>query len=156
MTTPHRKHTCRRITTAFLPSAGLLALVIAVVAGILGMHVIAAGHGEHSMAAAASTAAAAPAHDGHHEPERHLEHQATDAIGHAAPERDACSGGCTDLHATTASCTPSAKTGSLSAPLPGNAAFGDISSAAAPCPAVLWYSYVPASPSPGELSISRT
>lgn len=167
MTTQHRQHTCRRITTAFLPSAGLLALVIAIVAGILGMHVLTAGHSEHSMAAAAPTAAggtaagvtaagAAPAHDGHQEHERHAEHHKTDAAVDAAPERDSCSGGCTGMHTTAASCTPSAKTGSLSAPLPGTAALGSIFSVATPCPAALWYSYVPASPSPGELSISRT
>lgn len=158
MTTPHRKHTCRRITTAFLPSAGLLALVIAIVAGILGMHVITAGHSGHSMAGAAATAPAeaTPAHDGHQEQQKHPEHQGTDAAVDAAPERDSCSGSCPGLHTAAASCTPSAKTGSLSAPLPGTAALGSIFSAATAGPADVWYSYVPASPSPGELSISRT
>lgn len=173
MTTPHPKHTCRRITTAFLPSAGLLALVIAAVAGILGMHVITGGgHGGHSMAGAASSAAAGPAsaapasaapaaaatpaHDLHQKHGRHAEHQGTDAAGDAAPEGDSCSGTCTGLHTAAASCTPSAKTGSLSAPLPGTSAFGVITSAAAAFPAALGCSYVPAGPSPGELSISRT
>lgn len=54
------------------------------------------------------------------------------------------------------SCIPSVKTGSLSAPHPGAAGFGIISHAGAAGAAGGGWSYQPGSPSPGELSISRT
>jgi hypothetical protein len=56
----------------------------------------------------------------------------------------------------TVSCTPLAKNGSLFVPLPGKGVFGSISNARAPRTVPLAYSYLPGSPSPGQLSISRT
>jgi hypothetical protein len=56
----------------------------------------------------------------------------------------------------TAACTPSAKSGSLAAPLPGTGIIARNINAGAPgTPSARW-SYLPGSPSPGELCISRT
>jgi hypothetical protein len=54
------------------------------------------------------------------------------------------------------SCTPSAKTGSLAAPLPGTTVFGTAPATRVTGALLSGYSYLPGGPSPGELSISRT
>jgi hypothetical protein len=66
------------------------------------------------------------------------------------------SGTCTGMQSMNGSCTPSAKTGSLAAPLPGagiisrNMATGTLIAISAQ------WSFRPGSPSPGDLCISRT
>lgn len=145
-------------STAFLRRAGLFAAVLAIIAGIFGMHVMTGTHAMHTPSATAVTAHAASS--GHHGG-----HQATarDQVGPGAPdtarvhaEKCSDSGGCASVETMTAACTPSAKTGSLTAPLPGTAVLAIGSNMTADAKATECWSYRPDGPSPGELSISRT
>lgn len=148
---------------AFLRRAGLLTAVLALIAGIFGMHVMTATHAAHSQTLPAATVSA------HHgsSPAGHTgEHAAGPAAAAAMPAAQAdestrtaqCteSGSCTSVHSMTDPCTPSAKAGSLAAPLPGtvivsrNMTTGTLSAFSAQ------WSYRPGSPSPGDLCISRT
>jgi hypothetical protein len=173
---------------AFLHHAGLFAGILAVIAGILGMHVMTgtSTHSAHSPASVATITeitANAPrtdsatvtghaarggksAHAGHTTHGAHAARGAPDTTSaypqwsvldaSGAAEQCSCSGSCADGHAMTAACTPSAKTGSLAAPLPGTTVV-EVSPGSQDDGIVpgLW-SYIPGSPSPGELSISRT
>ena len=148
---------------AFLRRAGLFAAVLALIAGIFGMHVMTATHAMHSPATAAATVSAhhgsSPAgRAGAHPPGPSSSpdvHAAQDEAG-ARTVQCTDSNNCTSMQSMTAACTPSAKTGSLAAPLPGtgiitrNPTTGTQSTISA-----LW-SYLPGSPSPAELCISRT
>lgn len=158
--------TASATATAFLRRAGGLAAILAVIAGILGMHVIAGNHSAHSAAATtvALTNAGSPADDAptHQGPGAHPSHSApahhaADPAGAAVePCSGSCTSGCPSAQTTTVSCTPSAQSGSLNAPLPGTTVFGAVPGSG-PLDALLRaYSYLPGSPSPGELSISRT
>lgn len=157
----------RNVASAFLHRVGLLAGILAVLAGILGMHVITGSHSMHSPAALTAAAGTGAGHihsaaaDGHGElgvTDASPAHHSSD--GHNAPgivvEQCSCSDSCASMHTMTVSCTPSGKSGSLSVPLPGTAVFGVIPNATAPGAVSGSYSYLPGSPSPGELSISRT
>ncbi|HSN35505.1 MAG TPA: hypothetical protein VLT34_04085 [Arthrobacter sp.] len=145
---------------AFLHRAGLFTAILALIAGIFGMHVMTATHAMHS------PATAAPAVSVHHglSSSDHGIHPP----GLSAPELPAAQDeagartGCTDLdHCTSmqsmsAGCTPSAKTGSLAAPLPGTGIIARNTNAATLTPGSAQWTYLPGSPSPGELCISRT
>jgi len=157
--------------TSFLRGAGLLAGILAVIAGILGMHVLTGTHSMHSAAAVTRTSAMTttlgPVPSSSAEAEGHLDHPAP-AAPHSHPasgaqdwagpaEQCSCSVNCsTSVHGMTASCTPSGKTGSLSAPLPGTGFSGAISNPGPADSVPGHWSYLPGGPSPGELSISRT
>jgi len=150
---------------SFLRGAGLLAGILAIIAGILGMHAITGTHTMHSQAAitGAITTDMVPAasavhesHPDHPAPAASHAHLVTGADGVDSSEQCSCSGSCSSSHGMTASCTPSAKTGSLSAPLPGTAFSGVSSTPAAADTLTGHWSYLPGGPSPGELSISRT
>lgn len=162
MTAPHRN-----VTSAFIHRAGLLAGILAVLAGILGMHVITGGHSMHSPVGLTAAAGAGAGHAHSAAAHVHAEQGVANASpaqhssdGHTAhsivAEQCSCSDSCASMHTMTVSCTPSGKTGSLSVPLPGTAVFGVIATATAPGAVPGSYSYRPGSPSPGELSISRT
>ena len=60
------------------------------------------------------------------------------------------------MQAMGAACTPSAKTASFTAPLPGDSGLAVNTGAGFNLAARATYSYLPGSPSPGDLSISRT
>ena len=152
----------KRIARAFLWACGLAA-VLAIVAGILGMHVITGNHSMHSMTAmgAESAGTLQPVHaDG--AAESHPDHTASgmhavqEAAGHDMGSVDPCCASCTGMQTMTVSCTPSAKSGSLSAPLPGTTVFGAIPVTAAQGTVASTYAYLPGSPSPGDLCLSRT
>lgn len=147
-----------RAAVTFLRRAGLFGAVLALIAGIFGMHVMTTNH-MPAMAAAAGSA--------HHESSDagHVEHLAAtpnlDMSGFqpgSDPGAAQCSasGSCTSVHAMTGACTPSAKIGSLQAPMPGTwvIARAPLTGATTETPAN--WSYLPGSPSPGELCISRT
>lgn len=152
--------------TAFLRRAGLLAGILAIIAGILGMHVMTGTHSMHAPAAVTASAdttvhaesAAADGHAGHQTAGTPAAHRASGAQDRivAAGQSCSCSGNCTGMQAMAASCIPSAQTGSLAAPLPGTPGFTVNVSAGMAGAATGHYSYLPGSPSPGELSISRT
>lgn len=153
--------TDHRRAAAFFRRAGLVTAVLAIIAGIFGMHVLTATHAMHSPASATSAAqphatAVSPDHAGHSGAFSHqgrsLEQDRPGAIVGQCSE----SGDCTCLQAMTVACTPLAKTASMAAPPPGTLVLG-ISTNTAPAGAVNGqWSYLPGSPSPCALSISRT
>lgn len=161
----------RAFTAATLRRAGLLAVMLAVIAGIFGLHVMSGSTSGYSPAALLSIGPAS--HTGTAGAGSHGLHPASGTstiplageVRNAAVINDAariwehartCSDSGIGGHAMAGSCIPSVKTGSLSAPHPGTAGYGAASSArAAGAPGAGW-SYYPGTPSPGELSISRT
>jgi hypothetical protein len=146
--------------TAFLLRAGFLTAALAVIAGIFGMHIMT---GAHHMSAAHTMPAAAvepsvelqgiPA--GHYHPPGASRGGA--AVIQAATD-SSCScdpaGSCPEMSAGGNACVLSPGNTSLTAPAPGTAPYAlpDFGAAAAGTS----YSYSPASPSPGDLCISRT
>jgi hypothetical protein len=140
-------------TAALLGRTALLAGILAVIAGILGMHVMTGNHAAHShqsLATASAPAVAAPDHAEHH-------HAVVPPATHDhAAAQCSCSGSCSGMQAMGAPCTPSAKTASFTAPPPGDAGLAVNDSAGFNPAAPAAYSYLPGSPSPGDLSISRT
>jgi hypothetical protein len=157
----------------------LLVGVLAIMAGFLGMHIMTGMHGAHAMTAAASSAepaaesfrtahsltpdpVAPSRHDGTHnatasDPVITAGPELAGNSGTAAPTASCeCQSSCTDPSSMRSTCVPSAAVASLVAPPPGAAP----TSLHNPDPrgqgSALGYSYLPASPSPGELSISRT
>ncbi|MDZ4092789.1 MAG: hypothetical protein U1D68_16455 [Arthrobacter sp.] len=148
---------------AFLRRAGLFTAVLALIAGIFGMHVMTASHAMHAPATAAATVNAhhdsSPAGDaGEHPPGPS---SAPDV--HAAPDEAGArtvqctdSNNCTSMQSMTAACTPSAKTGSLAAPLPGTGVIARTTNTGMQSTISAFWSYLPGSLSPGELCISRT
>ncbi|WP_411374192.1 DUF6153 family protein [Arthrobacter sp. MPF02] len=115
---------------AALLRTGLLSAVLALVAGILGMHVMTPDHSVHG----GHTAAA-------------------HGVSFRAP--DSCSSGCPGAEEAGASCIPLAKTGLLAAVPPPAAAAASLEPGRG-IRGAAGYSYVPPGPTPCELSISRT
>lgn len=148
---------------AFLRRAGLFATVLALIAGIFGMHVMTATHAMHSPAAAAATVSAhhgssRAGHTGEHPPGPFSGPEMPAAQVEAGARTAPCpdSDNCASMHSMTAACTPSAKTGSLAAPLPGAGITARNTNAGTPGSISARWSHLPSSPSPGELCISRT
>lgn len=142
--------------TAFLCKIGLLAAVLWIIGGIFGMHVISPSHSAHHQATTHQLAASHHDVAVHHDAAVHL--HATDPAVAAVSflGQCSCAGDCTSVEATPASCTLSTNTTSLAAPFPGSTWVGvDTSTRPANSAAARW-SFYPSSPSPGELSISRT
>ncbi|QQQ63959.1 hypothetical protein [Paenarthrobacter ureafaciens] len=154
----------RRTMTGTFLSIGLLVTVMALIAGVLGMHVMTGLHTQHPMTTAATTTVisgrtvdhgtAAHDHHGGGATTTAAETDAGPAAGGLA--QCACSGNCSTEHAMGVSCVPSTATSVLAAPLPDTSttvpsSFRPVATGSS----TLW-SYLPGSPSPGELSISRT
>ncbi|SDK56797.1 hypothetical protein SAMN04487916_101484 [Arthrobacter sp. ov407] len=159
----------------------LLVGVLAIVAGFLGMHIMTGMHGAHAMAAATSSAEPAGAsfqaansfafHPAAHSPPAGataddsmvptpMTSSCPEPTGNsraAVPSASCmCQSMCTDLSPMHAACVPSAAVTSLAAPPPGMAPPSIRNPDTRGEGAVRAYSYLPASPSPGDLSISRT
>lgn len=156
----------RRRLAAPMGRAGLLAGILAIVAGILGMHVLTGNHAAHTLGAVAppSYATATPggqahmthahgAHSGMVQGNRSVVRGEPGAYGASAA---ACSGSLGSAELPAAGCTPLAKAGSLSAPEPGSV--GQLAEAriSSGVETMRFYPYLPDGPSPGDLSISRT
>lgn len=148
---------------AVLRRAGLLAAVLALIAGIFGMHVMTTTHAMHSPATAAAAVSAhhnsSPAgHTGEHAQGRSSAPDKPGVQDETSARTVQCtdSGNCTSMQAMTEACTPSAKSGSLAAPLPGAWVIARSTNTGALTHASAGWSYLPGSPSPGELCISRT
>ena len=149
----------------FLRSAGLLAGLLAIIAGIFGMHVLT---GSHSMHMAGSSAAAQPHHlaaeQSGHGSHDHGSQDTAPTVTATTPEDNApapgacssCMGGdpCAGMSAMGGSCIPSGSTGTLAAPPPSTVSFA--AETQAPEVAASSYAYLPESPSPADLCISRT
>jgi hypothetical protein len=145
----------------FLRRAGLFGTVLALIAGIFGMHVMTSTHELHppAMAAAASSSHHDSSGTGHMEQLPGSSNPDMPGVQTgSAPVAVQCSdsGNCSSMHAMTAACTPSAKSGSLTAPLPGTWVMARTTLTGTLTEASTGWSYLPGSPSPGELCISRT
>lgn len=167
----------RHAPAAGLRRFGLLALVLAVLAGLLGMHVFVGAHGAHASATPSATGAqavpadaAASAHStsvhstsvhsaaGHSAAAQMASGHSRPAVHHetSGPPSCGCGGACGEQQTAHTSCMPAPSGTSLSAPTPGTTLLAvqpRITTATRPASA---YSYLPATPTPNELSISRT
>jgi hypothetical protein len=154
---------------AFLLRAGIVAGVLAILAGIFGMHVMTGNHTMHSPAAMRMPATVMSAGDSRTGHQSAAHHDVPDPTTHeASGERVSptlaagpaasctCSAECTSVQAMSAACIPSAKTGTLTAPEPGQGTLTSENRGGLPDRMTASYAYLPGSPSPGELSISRT
>lgn len=166
---------------ALLRYALLLAGLLAVTLGFLGMHVLAGSHGMHTQAASAlaSSGPDTTGQDSGH-PAGHGTHDATvrgsvqvpDAAGAGraepwatpasatiggteVPPSCVCQGDCAEKQTVHAGCTPSPAGASLSVQ-PGSTFLDGGSRTAAQAERPARYAHVPGTPSPRELSISRT
>ena len=144
--------------------AGLLAGILAILAGILGMHILTGNHTAHTLGAGPPSSSVAALPGGHgHSPHSHGAH--SDSVRSGVVQQEpgaysasaaACTGSLGSTELPAAACTPLAKAGSLVAPEPGSVgqlADARVSSGAG---TMRFYPYLPGSPSPGDLSISRT
>ncbi len=148
---------------ALLRRAGLFTAVVALIAGIFGMHVMTVTHTMHSPATAAATVSAhndssLAGNTGEHPPGPLSAPEMPAAQDQAGARTVQCTdpNGCTSMKSMTADCTPSAKTGTLAAPLPGTGIIARKADTGTQRTLSALWSYLPGSPSPGELCISRT
>lgn len=139
----------------------LLAGLVAVVLGLLGMHVLAGSHAMHAQAAPSGrTATSTGLHSEGQMHSAHAEPSVTPASattgGTEVPPSCVCEDGCAEEPAVHAGCTPSPAGASLSAPQPGGTFLdgGSLTATRADRPA--GYAYLPGTPTPCDLSISRT
>ena len=139
----------------FLRRFSVLVGVLAIVAGIFGMHIMTGAH--HTPPAAALTG------EKLHVAQEPAAGQALPRPAMAGPGSHSMStmpssctdaSGCATSSTADGTCIPSPGHASLAAPPPGSTALTDQSQAAVV--ATLRYAYLPGSPSPGELCISRT
>ncbi|WP_347108932.1 hypothetical protein AAHB33_19165 [Paenarthrobacter sp. S56] len=145
----------RLAMNGFLLGAGLVAIVLALAMGLLGMHVIAGGHASHSAQAPAAAPAAATSNPG----SVHAGHPGNPALETTAKPSLApcsCPGDCPSGIIIGASCTPSLASASLIASLPDSTNAVTISPTAAAPKVHPFRAHFPDTPSPGKLSISRT
>lgn len=144
---------------AFLCRVGLFAAVLALIAGIFGMHVMTATHALHSPATVSVHHGSSPAgHTGGHAsgPVSAAALPAVQGAEGSVTEPCGGSGNCSGMQSATGSCIPSAKTGSLAAPLPGAGIIGRNVATETLIQLRAQWSYHPGSPSPGDLCIIRT
>ncbi|MDI3243215.1 hypothetical protein QK292_16825 [Arthrobacter sp. AL08] len=146
--------------TAFLLRGAVLAGLLAIVAGILGMHIMTGTHAMPGAATAHDTGALhampAPVHPGHAADIAKIQRTSTaPGIAHAPGPSCADTGACTMMSAIGGDCVPSPGTTTLAAPPPGTTALTSSGGPITGVPAI-GYGFIPRSPSPGQLSISRT
>ncbi len=152
--------TLLRRSPALLRRAGILAGLLMLIAGVFGMHLMS---GTHSMAAAGTVHAAeafsedraTAGHTGHDGPSDGVAEAPSDTELSEPPASCAGSGGCAEMTGMDAACVPAPGTASLMAPLPGSTPFGDVAGAGQSS-AHTAYAFLPGTPSPGDLCISRT
>ncbi|WP_332602099.1 hypothetical protein [Arthrobacter sp. S2(2024)] len=134
--------------TAFLLRTGLLAGLLAIIGGIVGMHVMAGGHSMHATPAMGQSAVVGPATV--IGPSHIVQH------ADSSPAQSCASPGtCTTMSALHAVCVPAPGHNTLTAPLPGVPPYANAGTSEAGT-LVSGYSHRPGSPSPGDLCISRT
>ncbi|WP_354146454.1 hypothetical protein [Arthrobacter sp. 754] len=145
--------TARSVSAALL-RAGLAAAVLAIIAGIFGMHVMTGNHGSHANHAA--TASVDRAHQGAGVHAVHAVHAGHAGAGATAAVSSSCAGSCQDAQEPGAACVPSANASSLTVfpPHDTGAYFRSVPAALSGRPGA--YAFRPISPTPCELSISRT
>ena len=182
---------------AVLRRAALLVGVLAVIAGFLGMHIVAGSHGVHARPpspgsiqtstaphaagqADADPTAGHPAGHSTGHPSGHSSHSAAGTFpqaydgpaaartapsvtlaaatsgGSQVPPSCACQGGCAETPAAHIDCTPFPAGATLSAPQPGTTLLEAPPWSAARADRLSGYAYRPGTPTPRDLSISRT
>ncbi|MGO4191534.1 hypothetical protein AB4Y67_07680 [Arthrobacter sp. YAF17] len=177
---------------ALLRGALLLAGLVAVVLGLLGMHVLAGSHGMHVQAASSGSTAlstglhsdgqmhTASAHEthGNHTSNVRVSTRVPNATGTAhakpsvppvsvtpasvtiggteVPPSCVCEDGCAEKPTVHSGCTPSPAGASLSAPQPGSTFLDSGTWTASRADRPAGYAYLPGTPTPRDLSISRT
>ncbi|MBT2515479.1 hypothetical protein [Arthrobacter sp. ISL-30] len=148
--------------TGVLRTGVLLGGVLAIMAGILGMHIMSSTHSfasTHGAAISHGTAAIQGMVDSHAQVLAHAGHAAIPDTGQNSDLTPGATcadpGPCPEMASMHSVCIPLPGHGSLSVPLPGTTAFGT-THAVGPTTRAGPYSYLPGSPSPGELCISRT
>lgn len=151
----------RGLVTAFLLRAGFLVAALAVIAGLLGMHVVANGHSSHPGHPAQAVTSTHEVHGTHTGHAGHAGHQ-TELPPSAEPASRlggascAAAGDCPAMSGLGTGCVPAPGTATLAAPLLGAVPSGLPHHGPLRAGALCRYSYLPGSPSPGDLSISRT
>ena len=138
-----------RAVTATLLRAGLAAAVLAIIAGIFGMHVMTGNHSAHGTHAAAVQVQ----HD--HTEAAHPEHQDQPVAAAAASGAMSCGRSCQGMQESGTSCIPSAQAGALALFPPHQTGVAFHAPEVRSGPAAS-YTYTRPSPTPCELSISRT
>ncbi len=158
--------THRTIAGSALLTTALLTAVLAIITGILGMHVMTGTHSEHSSATVSTglpesagqtlpaSGSKASGHGAHLAPS--TEHASQELSPAASFAQCSCSGNCSSQHSMNTACTPTVATGGLAAQAPTETTSITRQSAASTITDRAPWSYRPGSPSPGELSISRT
>jgi hypothetical protein len=156
-----------RAVASFLRAAWLLAATLAVIAGLLGMHVLTAGHASHgpvaqgmdthgAAAPAAPTGAAAVVHSAVGDHPGHAGHAAAPAsTDPPALAPGTCGSSCPGAQESGAPCVPSVPGGPVTV-LPPQATLAVLPLLPAAGNPGSSYGYLPPSPSPCDLSISRT
>ena len=168
-----------RAVASFLRAAWLLAATLAVIAGLLGMHVLTAGHASHGPVAQGMDTHSAASHSmASHSMASHsadspaapagaaaVVHSAVgDHPGHAAAPASTdppalapgtCGNSCPGAQESGAPCVPSVPGGSVTV-LPPQATLAVLPLLPAAGNPGSSYGYLPPSPSPCDLSISRT
>ncbi|TVU62006.1 hypothetical protein FQP90_13145 [Paenarthrobacter nitroguajacolicus] len=160
----------RAITGSALLTASLIAGILALITGILGMHVMTGTQSVHSSAMASAdmtettgtgsstSGIDASGHASHlvSSPEPAALQELSVSNGAASPAQCSCSGNCSSQHSMSTSCIPTVSAGGLTAPAPDDTVSTTEQSAVPTFTARVPWSYRPVGPSPGELSISRT
>ena len=173
---------------AVLRRAALLAGLLAVIAGFLGMHILPGSHGQHAQASppgSIQTSTAPHRRPGARRTDRRPFLPGTPATapparspvsrqpraertaptvtpaaatvgGTQVPPSCVCQGGCAETPAVHVDCTPSPAGASLSAPQPGTTLLAAQPWTAARADRLSGYAYLPGTPTPRDLSISRT
>ncbi|WP_427135532.1 hypothetical protein [Pseudarthrobacter sp. S9] len=153
-----------RAVSFTLRRAALLVGILAVIAGFLGMHILSGshsmhdGHGGSSTIAAGSHASPASTAAGHSALGSTTpgHHGTATSSGTPVPPSCLCPGDCTDKPAMHLGCIPAPAGASLSAPPPGTAPLQTRARTAVLTEQGSSYSYLPGTPTPSDLSISRT
>ncbi|MBE4720112.1 hypothetical protein [Pseudarthrobacter sp. AB1] len=149
--------------TAFLTRAVLLTGFLAIVAGILGMHIMTGAHSMPTATPGMDTAVQQiqnPVSHPGRAPAQSSQTASAAGPGMLAGSASSCAdatnaAGCQSMSAMDAVCVLSPANTSLSAPLPGTAPLQTPDTNAL-AKATISYSFPPESPSPGDLCISRT
>ena len=162
-----------RAVASLLRWAWLLAAALGVITGLLGMHVLTPGHASHGAVSPAGHATAGHAAAGHatalHATAGHTAVAQSPVGGHAghvdhAPAASAldmpgiaaaCGDSCPGAQESGAPCIPSAPSGPVTI-FPPHATLAVVPLQPAAAKARAGYGYLPPSPTPCDLSISRT
>ncbi len=149
-----------RTVAAGLLRASLVAAVLTIIFGIFGMHVMTgndAAHGDHTAAVQVAVGHAGPGHaDTRHVGAFHTDTGHVGAVHTVAADTTFCAGSCHRTQESGASCIPSAKAGALTVFPPHESGLVLRAGPGTSTGPAAANAHTPPSPTPCELSISRT